>query len=76
MQVSEAINVGKRYPSAENQEIIEAHKTLDDFVDEVHRGEHSGVLHDELQTAKAWRLLLKQEMSSRKIGPFALAVAA
>ena len=75
MQVDQAINVGKRYQTADDAEIVEAHKTLDDFVDEVHRGERSGVLHDELQTAKSWRLLLKQEMVSRKIGPFALAAA-
>ena len=75
MQVSEAINVSKRCQAADNAEIVEAHQTLDDFVDEVHRGERSVVLHDELKTAKSWRLLLKQEMDSRKIGSFALAAA-
>lgn len=62
----DAIKVAKRYPTADDKQLVAAHRSLDNFVDETHAGIHT-VLHDDLQEAKAYRLLLRREMESRGI---------
>jgi len=65
---NEAINVAKRCQKATDKEIVAAHRSLNTFVGEVQAGRFARlVLHDELQDAKAWKLLLRHEMKSRGI---------
>ncbi|MFZ2151956.1 MAG: hypothetical protein WAV09_02485 [Minisyncoccia bacterium] len=65
MSVGEAIAVGKRYQTASDEEVVVGHRALNEFVDQVQSGKHCGVLHDDLQNAKAWKALLKLEKLSR-----------
>jgi len=65
---NEAINVAKRCRTAEDNEIIAAHRSLNTFVDEVQAGTFVRlVLRDEIQDVKEWKLLLRQEMTRRGI---------
>lgn len=64
----DAIGIGKHYQTATDKEIIAAHRSLNTFVDQAQANTyHRPVLHDELQGAKAWKVLLQQEMLSRNI---------
>lgn len=71
MQLNEAADVSTRCKTADDQEIIDAHKVLNEFVDKIQAGGHPGVSAAELQSTKRRRVLLKSEMQFRKIGPFA-----